>query len=84
MVTRTLVFLGEGVDRGMVVSPEGVGGKWLNAYDKRTGSMVAQVELPGGVSGAPITYLFRGRQFLAMPIGWSDMESEWVALALPE
>ena len=84
LVTRTLVFLGEGVDRGMVVSPEGVGGKWLNAYDKRTGSMVAQVELPGGVSGAPITYLFRGRQFLAMPIGWSDMESEWVALALPE
>lgn len=84
LVTRTLVFLGEGVDRGMVVSPEGVGGKWLNAYDKTTGSMVAQVELPGGVSGAPITYLFGGRQFLVMPIGWSDMESEWVALALPE
>ena len=84
LVTRTLVFLGEGVDRGMVVSPEGVGGKWLNAYDKTTGSMVAQVELPGGVSGAPITYLFEGRQFLVMPVGWSDMESEWVALALPE
>ena len=84
LVTKTLVFLGEGVDRGMVVLPEGVGGKRLNAYDKRTGTVVAHIELPGGVSGAPITYLVGGRQFLVMPIGWSDMESEWIALALPE
>ncbi|MEE2792850.1 MAG: PQQ-binding-like beta-propeller repeat protein [Acidobacteriota bacterium] len=84
LVTKTLVFLGEGVDRGMVVLPERVGGKRLNAYDKRTGTVVAHIELPGGVSGAPITYLVGGRQFLVMPIGWSDMESEWIALALPE
>ncbi|MBM63830.1 MAG: pyrroloquinoline quinone-dependent dehydrogenase [Acidobacteria bacterium] len=84
LITQTLVFLGEGVDRGMVVSPVGVGGKRLNAYHKRTGALVGHVNLPGGVSGAPITYLFEGRQFLVMPIGWSDMESEWVALALSE
>ncbi len=83
LVTSTLVFLGEGVDRGMVLLPEDVGGKLFKAYDKATGAVVAEVELPGGVSGAPISYMANGRQYIVMPIAWSDMTSEWVALALP-
>ena len=83
LVTSTLVFLGEGVDRGMPVLPEDVGGKLFKAYDKATGAVVAEVELPGGVSGAPISYMANGRQYIVMPIAWSDMTSEWVALALP-
>jgi quinoprotein glucose dehydrogenase len=83
LVTSTLVFLGEGVDRGMVLLPENVGGKLFKAYDKATGAVVAEVELPGGVSGAPISYMANGRQYIVMPIAWSGMTSEWVALALP-
>ncbi len=83
LVTSTLVFLGEGVDRGMVLLPEDVGGKLFKAYDKATGAVVAEVELPGGASGAPISYMANGRQYIVMPIAWSDMTSEWVALALP-
>ena len=83
LVTSTLVFLGEGVDRGMVLLPEDVGGKLFKAYDKATGAVVAEVELPGGVSGAPISYMANGRQYIVMPIAWSGMTSEWVALALP-
>ncbi len=83
LVTSTLVFLGEGVDRGMVMLPENVGGKLFKAYDKATGAVVAEVELPGGVSGAPISYMANGRQYIVMPIAWSGMTSEWVALALP-
>ena len=83
LVTSTLVFLGEGVDRGMVLLPENVGGKLFKAYDKATGAVVAEIELPGGASGAPISYMADGRQFIVMPIGWSGMTSEWVALALP-
>ena len=83
LVTATLVFLGEGVDRGMVLLPEKVGGKMFRAYDKATGAVVAEIGLPGGVSGAPISYMADGRQYIVMPIGWSDMTSEWVALALP-
>jgi quinoprotein glucose dehydrogenase len=83
LVTSTLVFLGEGVDRGMVLLPENVGGKLFKAYDKATGAVVAEVELPGGVSGAPISYMADGRQYIVMPIAWSGMTSEWVALALP-
>ncbi len=83
LVTSTLVFLGEGVDRGMVLLPEDVGGKLFKAYDKATGAVIAEVELPGGVSGAPISYMANGRQYIVMPIAWSGMTSEWVALALP-
>ncbi|HJN45927.1 MAG TPA: pyrroloquinoline quinone-dependent dehydrogenase [Vicinamibacterales bacterium] len=82
LVTSTLVFLGEGVDRGMVLLPEQVGGKQFRAYDKQTGAVVAEVELPGGTSAAPITYVADGKQYIVVAVGWSDMESEWVALAL--
>ena len=39
--------------------------------------------LPGGTSAAPMTYMADGKQFIVVTVGWSDMESEWVALALP-
>ncbi|HCE04516.1 MAG TPA: hypothetical protein DEQ98_14875, partial [Acidobacteria bacterium] len=83
LVTRSLIFLGQGVDRGMVFLPEGVGGKSLRAYDKETGAVVAEVALPGGTSAAPITYMAGGKQHIVVTVGWTDMESEWVALALP-
>ncbi len=83
LVTGTLVFLGEGVDRGMVFLPEEVGGKLLRAYDKNSGAVVAEIELPGGTSAAPITYMAAETQYIVVTVGWSDMESEWVALALP-
>jgi len=44
--------------------------------------VVAEIELPGGVSGAPMSYMANGRQYIVMPIAWSGMTSEWVALAL--
>ena len=83
LITRTLLFLGEGIDRGMVVLPEFVGGKVLRAYDKATGETVADIELPGGTSAAPITYMADGKQYIVVTVGWTGMESEWVALALP-
>ena len=83
LVTGSLVFLGEGVDRGMVFLPEEVGGKLLRAYDKNSGAVVAEIELPGGTSAAPITYVAAETQYIVVTVGWSDMESEWVALALP-
>ena len=67
----------------MVLLPEGVAGKWFKAHDKGTGAVVADVELPGGVSGQPNYYMGNGRQYVGMPIAWSGMTSEWVAPALP-
>jgi hypothetical protein len=39
--------------------------------------------LAGGTTGAPMTYMIDGRQFIIATVGWDDMASELVALALP-
>jgi glucose dehydrogenase len=62
----------------------GVGGKKFRAYDKQTGDVVWEIALPGGTSGAPMTYMYQGRQYIVVAVGWEDMASEWIALALPE
>ncbi len=83
LVTRSLVFLADGSDV-MVVQPEGGGSRKFRAYDKSTGEVVREMELPAGVSGAPMTYLHEGRQYIVMAISGTDFEGELLALALPE
>jgi len=39
--------------------------------------------LPGGTTAAPISYMVDGTQYIVTTVGWEDMESEYVALALP-
>ena len=53
------------------------------AWRRAASAVVAEIELPGGTSAAPITYMADGKQYIVVAVGWSDMESEWVALALP-
>ncbi len=55
----------------------------FRAYDKATGEVVWEIELPAGVTGAPITYMFEGKQYVIVPIGSADHDPEWVALSLP-
>jgi quinoprotein glucose dehydrogenase len=82
LATKTLLFLGEGTNAGGF-SPPGAGGKKFRAYDKATGKVVWEMELPGGTTGAPMTYMSSGRQFIVVAVGWSDMPAELIALALP-
>ena len=82
LVTKTLVFLGEGSNTGVVVLPPGSGGKLFRAYDKATGEVVSEIELPGGTTSPPMTYSVDGKQYIVVTVGWEDMPSEWVALAL--
>ena len=87
LVTKSLLFLGEGGNTGVSALPQwygGPGGKMFRAYDKASGEVVWETELPGGTSGAPMTYMFNGRQYIIATVGWDDMASEFVALALPE
>jgi len=87
LVTKSLVFLGEGSNTGVATLPQwynGPGGKMFRAYDKTTGEVIWEMELPGGTSGAPMTYMIDGRQYIIATVGWDDMAGELVALALPE
>lgn len=77
------MFLGEGANAGAAFLPPGSGGRLFRAFDKRTGAIVWETELPGGTTAAPISYLADGRQYIVATVGWDDMTSEYVALALP-
>ena len=94
LLTKTLLFLGEGdpimVRAGsrlprempLAIAP-GAGGKKFRAFDKSTGAVLWEIELPSGATGAPMTYMYRGKQYIVVPVGSSDREPEFVALSLP-
>jgi len=94
MVTKTLLFLGEGdlvmVRGGSRLPPEmpasiapGGGGKKFRAFDKATGAVLWETELPSGTTGVPMTYMYRGKQYIVVPVGSAEREPEFVALSLP-
>jgi quinoprotein glucose dehydrogenase len=83
MVTKTMVFLGEGSYEGVGGVPPTAGGKWFRAYDKETGAVLWEMELPGGTTSAPMTYMANGKQYIVVAVGWKGVPGELVALALP-
>jgi glucose dehydrogenase len=95
LVTKTLVFLGEGdpvmAALGSRLRPEmprtlapGWGGRKFRAFDKATGRILWETDLPSGVTGAPMTYMFDGKQYIVAAIGNTEGErAGFVALSLP-
>ena len=81
LATRTLLFAGEGA--GVFATPTWAGGPMFYAYDKQTGAVVWEFELPKNQSGIPMTYMVDGRQYIAMAISARGEPAELVALALP-
>jgi quinoprotein glucose dehydrogenase len=55
----------------------------LSAYDKRTGALLTEVDLPANGSGSPMTYLMNGKQYIVVAVGGSNIPAELIALALP-
>jgi glucose dehydrogenase len=82
LLTKTLLFLGEG-DPINIRTPPGGGGKKFRAYDKASGAVVWETDLPAGTTGAPMTYMHKGKQYIVVAIGSEDHAPEFVALALP-
>ena len=74
LVTKTLLFAGEG-DGGSPV---------FRAHDKATGKILAEIPLPLSQTGLPMTYIWKGRQYIVMAVGDGLNASEIIALALPE
>ena len=74
LVTSTLLFSGEGA-RGAPV---------LRAFDKQTGDVVHELELPGGpTTGFPITYMAGDQQYIVVAALDEERVAELVAFALP-
>jgi len=72
MVTKTLLFAGDGTD------------PMLDAYDKKTGEVLAQLPMPGMQTGLPMTYVLNGRQFILVSVGSANGQGpQLVAFAIP-
>jgi quinoprotein glucose dehydrogenase len=92
VLTKTLLFIGEGSPAMMVpgrIQPgqpietaPSYAEPYFRAYDKATGEVVAELELPAGTTGAPITYMHEGKQYIVVAIGSPDVTPEFVALSL--
>ncbi len=73
LATKTLLF-----------GSDGWGGTpYLRAYNKATGELIAEIELPGASSGLPMSYAIDGKQYVALPVR-GDRGGELVALSLPD
>ncbi|MBT6887193.1 MAG: pyrroloquinoline quinone-dependent dehydrogenase [Gemmatimonadales bacterium] len=81
LLTKSLLFLGEGSEGALSILPI-AGGKAFRAWDKESGKVVWEIELDAGTSGAPMTYLADGRQYIVVAIGDTETPGRLVALAL--
>jgi quinoprotein glucose dehydrogenase len=82
MLTKTLFFVGDSSDA--VMGQAGIpGAAKLRAFDKATGKVIAELDLPVGTTGGPMTYMTNGKQYIVVPVGGKGYGAGWIALALP-
>jgi len=72
LVTRTLLIAGEGWGGAPVI----------RAYDKKTGAVVGEAEIPGMMGSMPMTFMANGKQYIAFTTGTPTEPAGVVALAL--
>ena len=92
LLTKTLLIVGQEGSTQRVDGGE-PGSVWvvdfeiheptLCAYDKATGKVVGEVALPRNATGAPMTYMLNGEQFIVVATGGSNLPAELIALRLP-
>jgi quinoprotein glucose dehydrogenase len=73
LVTKSLLFIAMG---------DGQGTNQLRVLDKKTGKTIHVVELSGYPSGAPMTYMVDGKQYISLALGMAK-DAKLVTLALP-
>ena len=84
LLTKTMLFLGEGSDAiSGTAGADWTWGKKFRAYDKATGSVIWEMDLPSGTTAGPMTYAVNGKQYIVVAVGARNHPSEYVALSLP-
>jgi quinoprotein glucose dehydrogenase len=79
LVTKTLLIAGE---PGFFTTKLGRGAM-LRAYDKATGKEVGAVYMPAPATGAPISYMLNGKQYVVVAISGAAYTGELIAYRLP-
>ncbi len=94
LLTGSLLFLGEGltnqrpggripIDMPVEIATNS-GGPMFRAYHKDSGDVLWETELEAGTSGAPVSYLANGKQFIVVAIGDREYTPELLGFALDE
>lgn len=76
LLTKTLLFIGQGASGRGGAGRDGA--HVMRAFDKATGKIIAEVELPGTPNGTPMTYMAGGKQFIVV----ATTDGRLVALSL--
>jgi quinoprotein glucose dehydrogenase len=79
LTTKTLVIIG---DCGLFTDDHGRKGARLRAYDKATGEERGAVFMDKVQTGAPMTYMHDGKQYVVVAVG-SSYGADLLAFALP-
>jgi quinoprotein glucose dehydrogenase len=79
LVTKTLVIAGE---PGFFTTKQGRGAM-LRAFDKATGQEIGAVYIPAPTTGAPMTYMWHGKQYLVVAVSGAGYSGELLAFTLP-
>jgi glucose dehydrogenase len=77
LLMQDIIFLGESGNIS-----DGTGGPMFRAFDKTNGKVVWEKELPGFVTGAPMTYTVNGKQMIVVAISKRGKTAEYIALAV--
>jgi quinoprotein glucose dehydrogenase len=96
LLTKTLLFIGQEGKYWEYV-PALVGGAKLSevqtqeiinfepkmqVFDKDSGALIHEIELPLNVTAAPMTYMVEGKQYIAFAVGGSIGPAKIIALGL--
>ena len=73
LVTKTLVLAGEGYG----------GDPHFYAYNKATGEIIADLEIPGTQTSLPMTYMHEDEQYVVFTVGGGGQPAQLIALTLP-
>jgi len=73
LVTRTLVLAGEGYG----------GDPHFYGYDKATGEIIADLEIPGTQTSLPMTYMHEDEQYVVFTVGGGGQPAQLIAMTLP-
>ena len=79
-MTKDLVIAGEPT----ITTAGHPRGALLRAYDKRTGKDAGSVLMDARQSGGPMTYMWKGRQYIVVSISGPNVPGQYVAYALPD
>jgi hypothetical protein len=92
LAIKSLLFVGQEGDvekaielildgKALAATELQTGPGWLYVFDKKTCETVAEVRIPGHVTGAMMTYVAGKKQYLVFPVGGLFTRDELIALS---